>query len=90
MVCPGMAERSWLWHCATNRKVAAWVPGKLIDIYFQLTKSLASTRPLAEISTIKGGRAASKADSLTWDSRRLTNLRFSTACYRLTDDCPSL
>jgi hypothetical protein len=60
------------------------------------TMALESTQPLTEMSTMNlsggKGRLARKADNFTsiceptvwkiWDSRRLTNLSASAACYR--------
>jgi hypothetical protein len=48
--------RSWLRHCATNRKVAGSIPDGVIGIShwhnpFGRTMALGSTQPLTEMST---------------------------------------
>src|SRR5215510_63819 len=54
--CRGTRWRSWLRHCATNRKVAGSIPDVVIEI-FRLhnpsgrTMALGLTQPLTEMST---------------------------------------
>jgi hypothetical protein len=52
----GTRCRSWLRHCATNRKVAGSIPGGVIGIFhrhnsLRHTMALGSTQPLREMST---------------------------------------
>jgi hypothetical protein len=52
----GPRWRSWLRHCATNRKVAGSIPDGVTGIFhwhspFSRTMALGSTQPLTEIST---------------------------------------
>jgi hypothetical protein len=55
-VCGGTRWRSWLRHCATNRKVASSIPDEVSGIFNWLSPSdrimaLESTQPLTETST---------------------------------------
>jgi hypothetical protein len=48
--------RSWLRHCATNRKVAGWIPSGVIGVFHRhnpsgRTMALRLTQPLTEMST---------------------------------------
>jgi hypothetical protein len=52
----GTRWRSWLRHCATNRKVAVSIPDGIYGIFHWhnpsgLTMALGSTQPLTEMST---------------------------------------
>jgi len=52
----GTRWRSWLWHCATSRKVACSIPEDVIGIFYSHNPSgrimaLGSTQPLVEMST---------------------------------------
>jgi hypothetical protein len=61
--------RSWLRHCATNRKVAGSIPNVVTGIFrwhnpFGHTAALGLTQPLTEMSTAKyflGGVKAANA-----------------------------
>jgi hypothetical protein len=55
-ICGGTRWRSWLRHCATNRKVAGLIPDGVTGIFRWLNRSgrsmaLGSTQPLTEMST---------------------------------------
>ena len=64
----GTAVAQWLRCCATNRKVAGWIPDGVIGIFHwhnpsERTMALGSTQPLTEISTrgiSLGEKAASR------------------------------
>jgi hypothetical protein len=52
----GPRWRSWLWHCAINRKVAGSIPDGVTGIFLWhnpvgRTMGLGSTQPLTEMST---------------------------------------
>jgi len=85
----GTRWRSWLRHCATNRKVAGSIPDGVIGIFHWhnpsgRTMTLGLTQPLTEVSTrnISWGkrRPVRRADNITTFMCRLSwNLGASTS-----------
>jgi hypothetical protein len=57
LIIGGTRWRSWLSHCATNRKVVGSSPDEVIGFFFNWrnpssrTMALGSTQPLTEMST---------------------------------------
>jgi hypothetical protein len=80
-----MRWRSWLRHCATNRKVAGSIPDGVIGIFhwhnpFDRTMTLGSTQPLTEMSTRNISWPLPRADNLTTFKGQLSrNLGTSTS-----------